>query len=130
MASVNRASDEPSSSGELGGYDEQFDPPLESDDKLRCSICFMGLREPVLTLCGHRYCGGCILRVIRGGSPKCPMDREPLHESQLFPDNFAKREMLNYDVFCRLKKVRGCPWKGTLRKLEVCEQINFLRCKL
>ena len=45
------------------GYDEYFDPPLEN--KYECSICLLGLREPMQTPCGHRFCGGCILRSIR-----------------------------------------------------------------
>ena len=45
------------------GYDEYFDPPLEN--KYECSICLLGLREPVQTPCGHRFCRGCILRSIR-----------------------------------------------------------------
>ena len=51
--------DEPRSEG----YDEYFDPPLES--KYECPICLLGLREPVQTSCGHRFCNGCILRSIR-----------------------------------------------------------------
>ena len=51
--------DEPRSEG----YDEYFDPPLES--KYECPICLLGLREPVQTSCGHRFCRGCILRSIR-----------------------------------------------------------------
>ena len=51
--------DEPRSEG----YDEYFDPPLES--KYECPICLLGLREPVQTSCGHRFCKGCILRSIR-----------------------------------------------------------------
>ena len=51
--------DEPRSEG----YDEYFDPPLES--KYECPICLLGLREPVQTTCGHRFCKGCIVRSIR-----------------------------------------------------------------
>ena len=51
--------DEPRSEG----YDEYFDPPLES--KYECPICLLGLREPVQTTCGHRFCRGCIVRSIR-----------------------------------------------------------------
>lgn len=28
--------------------------------------------------------------------------------------------MESHEVFCRMKKQRGCPWKGPLGKLEVC----------
>ena len=45
------------------GYDEFFDPPLES--KYTCPICLLGLREPMQTSCGHRFCKGCVLRSIR-----------------------------------------------------------------
>ena len=45
------------------GYDEFFDPPLES--KYECPICLLGLREPVQTSCGHRFCGECIKRSLR-----------------------------------------------------------------
>ncbi|CAH3025473.1 unnamed protein product [Porites evermanni] len=76
--------DEPRSEG----YDEYFDPPLES--KYECPICLLGLREPVQTSCGHRFCRGCILRSIRDAGPKCPVDNERLNESQVIIDNVSK----------------------------------------
>ena len=42
-----------------------------------------------------------------------------LFSVQLYPDNFAKREMLDQDVLCRMKKRYNCTWKGKLGKLEV-----------
>ena len=30
------------------------------DDDLQCLICFLPLREPVLTKCGHRFCRECL----------------------------------------------------------------------
>ncbi|XP_067043185.1 TNF receptor-associated factor 6-like isoform X2 [Acropora muricata] len=99
------------------GYDEYFDPPLEN--QYECPICLLGLREPVQTPCGHRFCRGCILRSWRDAGPKCPVDNQFLDDLQLNPDMCAKREMLNRPVFCRLKKVYECPWKGPLGKLEM-----------
>ena len=40
-------------------------------------------------------------------------------EFQLYPDNFAKREMMGFTVTCHLKKSKGCDWKGALEKLQV-----------
>ncbi|KAL9956535.1 hypothetical protein ACROYT_G038023 [Oculina patagonica] len=55
------------------GYDELFDPPLES--RYQCSLCHLGLREPVQTSCGHRFCRGCI-----ESSMSCN-PRDPKHTS-------------------------------------------------
>ena len=42
------------------GYDEDFVSPIDED--LQCSICYLALREPVLTRCGHRFCRQCLDR--------------------------------------------------------------------
>ncbi|XP_053144107.1 TNF receptor-associated factor 6 isoform X2 [Hemicordylus capensis] len=46
---------------------------------------------------------------------KCPIDNEILLEKQLFPDNFAKREILSLTVKC---PNGGCTQKMELRHLE------------
>ncbi|KAI4878083.1 hypothetical protein NFI96_007471 [Prochilodus magdalenae] len=95
------------------GYDVDFDPPLES--KYECPICLMGLRSAVQTPCGHRFCKSCIKKSIRDTGQKCPVDNEVLTVDQLFPDNFAKREILSLTVRCRNV---GCNEKMELRHLE------------
>lgn len=47
---------------------------------------------------------------------RCPVDNERLLEDQLFPDNFAKREILSLTVRCPNS---GCAEKMELRGLEV-----------
>ena len=64
------------------GYDEYFDPPL--GNKYECSVCLLGLREPVQTPCGHRFCRGCILRSIRWGNT-----------------NYAWLNLVHWWLFCR-----------------------------
>lgn len=98
---------------EIQGYDVEFDPPLES--KYECPICLMALREAVQTPCGHRFCKACIIKSIRDAGHKCPVDNEILLENQLFPDNFAKREILSLTVKCPNV---GCLHKMELRHLE------------
>ncbi|KAI1904028.1 hypothetical protein AGOR_G00001470 [Albula goreensis] len=100
--------------GDQQGYDVEFDPPLES--KYECPICLMALRAAVQTPCGHRFCRGCIEKSIRDAGQKCPVDNEILTEDQLFPDNFAKREILSLTVRC---PNTGCGHKMELRQLEV-----------
>lgn len=49
---------------------------------------------------------------------RCPVDNEMLSEDQLFPDNFAKREILSLTVRCPNS---DCADKMELRHLEVSE---------
>lgn len=95
------------------GYDVEFDPPLES--KYECPICLMALRNAMQTPCGHRFCKNCIEKSIRDTGQKCPVDNEVLPADQLFPDNFAKREILSLTVRCPNP---GCSNKMELRHLE------------
>ncbi|XP_075934922.1 TNF receptor-associated factor 6 [Anarhichas minor] len=97
----------------LQGYDVEFDPPLES--KYECPICLMALRNAIQTPCGHRFCKNCIEKSIRDTGQRCPVDNERLLEDQLFPDNFAKREILSLTVRCPNS---GCADKMELRHLE------------
>lgn len=50
---------------------------------------------------------------------RCPVDNEMLSKDQLFPDNFAKREILSLTVRCPNS---GCGDKMELRHLEVRRQ--------
>ncbi|KAG7272374.1 hypothetical protein CRUP_000365 [Coryphaenoides rupestris] len=95
------------------GYDADFDPPLES--KYECPICLMALRNAIQTPCGHRFCKHCIEKSIRDAGQRCPVDNEVLSKEQLFPDNFAKREILSLMVRCPNV---GCKDKMELRRLE------------
>ncbi|XP_078667690.1 TNF receptor-associated factor 6-like isoform X2 [Branchiostoma floridae x Branchiostoma belcheri] len=110
------------------GWDVHWDPPLEP--KYECPICLMGLREPVQTNCGHRFCRYCILKSIRDAGARCPVDNSPLTEEQIFPDNFAKREILALRVKCSNK---GCKEKmeliGLDNHLSTCN-FAFVRCPL
>ena len=98
------------------GFDENFDPPLEHD--FECSICLFGLRNPVQTPCGHRFCRGCIMRSLKTSGSFCPNDQQSMNESQLNVDNFVNKMMMDRQVFCRYKTTTGCTWKGRLGELE------------
>ena len=55
----------------------------------------------------------------RETGPRCPVDNTRVSNSQLFKDNFAKREVLSLNVKCAAEDY-GCTWHGELRNLEVC----------
>ena len=46
-----------------GGFEADFVFQLE--DKHRCPVCLLALREPMQTNCGHRFCRSCIKQVTK-----------------------------------------------------------------
>jgi hypothetical protein len=98
----------------MGGYDANFNPPLE--DKYKCPVCLTALRDPVQTKCGHRLCSICF-KQIRGGNWyfRCPVDNT--WSNHVFEDNAVKREILSLKVDC-INNTRSCEWSGELRELQ------------
>ena len=43
---------------ENGGYGVECTRKLSAE--YECGICLLILRQPVQTLCGHRFCRGCL----------------------------------------------------------------------
>ncbi|KAM0671767.1 hypothetical protein CWI42_121020 [Ordospora colligata] len=69
--------------GEAGKQPEQ----QYEADKYACSICYMSPDEPVVTLCGHLYCWGCIHAWSQsvGGCRFCPVCRSKMEIEELIP---------------------------------------------
>nr|ALA55871.1 TNF receptor-associated factor 6 protein [Cyclina sinensis] len=97
------------------GWDLVFVP--HRSEKFDCPICLLVLREPMQTECGHRFCRACILKWLRESESRCPVDNQPLEERQLFPDNFAKREILVLNVKCP-NHTKGCDQIVVLKHLQ------------
>lgn len=80
---------------ELGGLDPQFE----------CPICLSCLKDPMLTSCGHRFCTKCLSIWLESKGECCPVDGAPLNKTtDLFPDHFTRREILNRRTVCRTCK--------------------------
>ncbi|CAH3185316.1 unnamed protein product [Porites lobata] len=107
------------------GYDEDFVSPIDED--LQCSICYLPLREPVLSRCGHRFCRECLDRhIARQKSQQqvfnCPVDREGLtHCKDIFPDKATGRKILSLFIRC---PSTGCDWTAELREKKVRNNAN------
>ncbi|XP_045603666.1 TNF receptor-associated factor 6 isoform X2 [Procambarus clarkii] len=112
------------------GYDYEFVPVLDS--KYECAICLLGLRSPVQTACGHRFCKECIFNSMSESSNRCPIDNTPLTEADLFPDSCAEREILQLKVKCP-NHALGCTRTIDLMYIEhhtqACSfQLHLLTC--
>ncbi|XP_065844226.1 TNF receptor-associated factor 6-like [Oscarella lobularis] len=99
----------------VGGFDAKF---AHLPNNLSCPICHVGIRDPLLTFCGHRFCATCVepLRT-KKRSLTCPICREELRPDQVYPDNAIKRDVLDLEVACHLDEM-GCKWRGELRELK------------
>ncbi|RXG52336.1 TNF receptor-associated factor 3, partial [Armadillidium vulgare] len=69
------------------------------------------------TICGHRFCRDCILSVLSGCSKECPIDKNPLSETDLFHDSCIEREVLELRVKCPNSSL-GCRSQVDLRYIE------------
>ncbi|KAL8574353.1 hypothetical protein ACOMHN_057345 [Nucella lapillus] len=104
----------PFSSSGMEGYDYDF--VSAPDERYRCVICLLVLRDPCQTPCGHLYCRTCILKWLRGPQHRCPVDNVEISENSLFLDNFSKREIDNFKAFCPNNK-QGCDVIATVKQM-------------
>ncbi|XP_062512481.1 TNF receptor-associated factor 6-B-like [Corticium candelabrum] len=96
-----------------GGFDARFVDRLS--DRHTCPVCLLALREPTITKCGHLFCNDCWRSLARRGRIECPVCREEQNESEIFPNNYDKREIMSLKIYCDQQE-KGCGWKGELRK--------------
>lgn len=65
----------------------------EVDEELLCPICSGVLEDPVQALCEHAFCMSCISMWL-SRQPTCPIDRQPILQSQLKPVPRILRNLL------------------------------------
>lgn len=72
------------------------------DPRYECPVCLSCLKDTILTSCGHRFCNDCIYSWMDNKDNTCPIDGRKLDKaSDLFPDNFTRREIMNQRIFCK-----------------------------
>ncbi|XP_014255522.1 TNF receptor-associated factor 6 isoform X2 [Cimex lectularius] len=90
--------------GTCNGHKHNSEPGIKHqviDPRFECPICLTCLREPYLTICGHRFCQQCILMWLEKKGSVCPVDGRVLKkETDLFLDNYTKREISDQIIKC------------------------------
>ncbi|XP_070577609.1 TNF receptor-associated factor 3-like isoform X2 [Ptychodera flava] len=85
-----------------------------------CPYCKKVIRSPYQVECGHRYCYGCINKLIsESESPVCRVDdcKEPIDQEGFSRDHAARREIDQMKVYCDLKS-SGCSVVVKLKELQ------------
>lgn len=72
----------------------------EAENRYECPICFCFLQDPVITICGHRFCNICLSNCLENNEKRCPIDNRILNPNEIFPDNYTKREIEETVVIC------------------------------
>lgn len=104
---------------------EQIGISIDADEfsaVLDCPICFSGLKNPVMTPCGHTYCKDCIDQCLSRG-PECPVCK-----GQVAPDQLKKNfliEQIQRQLENMKNKVKGHVVDNMLQ-LEGGEVLNRL----
>ena len=83
-------------------------------DELKCSICLLVFKDPILTDCGHLFCQACIAPVLSRNA-RCPLCNE--EGFRTFPDKRTIRKIRSLKIKCK-KRVEGCEWVGEYGRLE------------
>nr|XP_033772953.1 TNF receptor-associated factor 2-like [Geotrypetes seraphini] len=80
---------------------------------LLCSSCGFLLLQPRQTECGHRFCSGCVVKLLRNGKEAvCSVCQERLSPKQFYRDRAAENDTLVTEVRC---PNAGCSWTGILK---------------
>eukprot|EP00268_Persea_americana_P041041 TRINITY_DN4086_c1_g2_i3.p1 TRINITY_DN4086_c1_g2~~TRINITY_DN4086_c1_g2_i3.p1 ORF type:complete len:431 (-),score=57.05 TRINITY_DN4086_c1_g2_i3:265-1557(-) len=58
---------------------------LQGGDDVECAVCFSAPTEAIITSCAHIFCRYCILKSLQCRNSDCPLCRNPLSKSNLFP---------------------------------------------
>ncbi|XP_006007250.1 TNF receptor-associated factor 2 [Latimeria chalumnae] len=94
---------------------------------LLCSACGYLLVQPRQTMCGHRYCVGCVDKLFRkSDQASCYVCEETLCRSQIYVDKAAEIDAFQTLIQCPESK-NGCEWKGQLRNYLIShrDQCNY-----
>ena len=83
-------------------------------DELKCSICLLVFKDPILTDCGHLFCQTCIAPVVSRNA-RCPLCNE--EGFRTFPDKRTIRKIRSLKIKCK-KRAEGCEWVGEYGRLE------------
>ena len=83
-------------------------------DEVKCSICLLVFKDPIITDCGHHFCQACIAPVV-SRNPRCPLCNE--EGFRTFPDKSTTRKIRSLKIKCK-KRVEGCEWVGEYGRLE------------
>ena len=97
---------------------------LEPAEYLRCAVCSLVLRDPLMVLrCGHKFCTVCFERLksrsqVNNTDLHCPIDRDTINVVGVHEDVALKRLIGNLEVRCP-EREKGCTWSGDLRDLNL-----------
>ena len=84
--------------------------------ELKCSICELVFKEPVLTNCGHHFCQECIAPIV-SEKGACPDPECKTQDFTTFLDKATLRKIEALIIKCK-KRDEGCPWEGPYSAVE------------
>ncbi|KAK9240899.1 hypothetical protein V1525DRAFT_369542 [Lipomyces kononenkoae] len=90
-----------------------YEPDIRSllyvslNDNLVCPICCSAFVDPCYTKCGHTFCSVCLYKAL-AQSQKCPVDRGPLSDEDIYPPPKILSNMVNELLVYCPNADKGC----------------------